>query len=168
MNTVTLNSTNTQYGRNTSAWALRFGTKNAVTFDIITIRRDQVRKNDLVERYGMLCIITGVSTAASGWRGAAPETRVYVSGNDWDSGTVDEMVTVYRKAEKADTVDPTAARQAASIAYRLNPTDANLSAYQDASDAEMDAVLARFDARHAADTYTTGQNRENLADTYGS
>lgn len=169
---VTLNSTDTNYGSDTLAWSIRYGTKEAVTFDILTVRRDQVAKNDLVIRYNLICVVTGVTTGASGWRAAAPKTRIYVSGSDWDSGENSDMVTVYRKAaDVAPTVDTTAARQDAHTAYTLNPTDTNLRAYQAAADAEMDTVFAGFDARHAADTYTTGENRENIkipAAAYGS
>jgi hypothetical protein len=54
------------------------------------------------------------------------------------------------------TPTTTARRTAAESAYQLSPTTETLGALQLTGAAEMDEYLAGYDARHAADTYTTG------------
>ena len=46
--------------------------------------------------------------------------------------------------------DLTATRAAAEAAFAVDATDENLAVLAAASEAEMDAYLAGFDARHAA------------------
>jgi hypothetical protein len=95
---ITLNSTDTQFGTDVLAWAIHYGTKGSVLFDVITVPARDIRKGDMVVRFDMVCRVTDVTTAR-GYRGGE-NTRVYVSGNDWKGYGADEMVTVYRKAEQ--------------------------------------------------------------------